>query len=36
VDGSEWVDNLRARMQPKQEEGQPLPTEQSWLMDRMV
>jgi hypothetical protein len=34
VDGSEWADNLRVKMQPNQEG--PLPTEQSWLMDRMV
>ena len=37
VDGSEWLENLRAKMQPKLEEGQPLPTaEQSCLMDRTV
>jgi hypothetical protein len=31
VDGSEWADDLRAKMQPNREG--PLPTEQSWLME---
>jgi hypothetical protein len=34
VDGSEWADNLRAKMQPSQEG--PLQTEQSWLMDHIM
>jgi hypothetical protein len=34
VDGSEWADDLRAKMQPNQEG--PLPTEQSWLMDHII
>jgi hypothetical protein len=34
VDGTEWADNLRAKMHPRTKE--PLPTEQTWLIDRMT
>jgi hypothetical protein len=34
VDGSEWADDLRAKMQPNQ--AGPLPTEQTWLMDHIM